>query len=81
MNKLLQVSLRQKAVFIEDVMIRDNASLTATTSLLIANLAKLGFSVSEPLLHALSATTPSFQAQLLETFREVMGVNHLIMLK
>jgi hypothetical protein len=74
MNKLLQVSLRQQAVFIPDTAIRDNNLLTTSTSLLIANLAKLGFGVTEPLLQALNATSPSFQLQLLESFREIMKV-------
>ncbi|MCU0391182.1 MAG: hypothetical protein MUE81_08695 [Thermoflexibacter sp.] len=49
--------------------------LKATTSNLVANLAKLGYGVSEPLLWALNETTPKFQLDLLNTFREVMGVN------
>jgi len=43
--------------------------------LLVANLAQLGYGVSEPLLAALNQTTPTFKADLLATFRQVMGVN------
>lgn len=75
MNDLLKVSLRQKAVFIQDTAINNTSALTGTTSLLLANLSRLGFGVSEPLLKALNNTAPAFQANLLETFREVMGVN------
>ncbi len=75
MKKLINVSLRQKAVFIAPVVANEDKTLKETTSVLVANLAKLGFGVSEPLLRALNGTTPAFQANLLATFREVMGVN------
>lgn len=76
MNTLLPVGLRQQAVFIPNATIRHNQHyMTPTTGLLVANLAKLGYGVSESLLHALNHTTPVYQATILETFREIMGVN------
>ena len=76
MSKLLNVSLRQQAVFIPtSAMTAQNKALSETTSVLVANLAKLGFSVSEPLLRAINQTSPRFQASLLTHFREVMGIN------
>jgi hypothetical protein len=77
MNQLLNVSLRQSAVFISEKAITGvpKAQLNSTTSVLVANLAQLGFTVSEKLLQALNETTPTFQADLLEKFRVVMGVN------
>ncbi|WP_197901697.1 TerD family protein [Rhodocytophaga rosea] len=76
MNQLLLVSLRQKAVFIPQAAVKTaHQPLKGNTSLLVANLAKLGFGVSEPLLTALNGTTPAFQADLLEKLRQVMGVN------
>jgi hypothetical protein len=76
MNTFLPVGLRQQAVYIPDAAIHNNAYyLTPTTGLLVANLAKLGFGVSESLLHALNHTTPAYQATILETFRAVMGVD------
>ncbi len=76
MKTLLQVSLRQKAVFIaQNEVNTERTTLTHSASMLVANLAKLGFGVSEPLLHALNHTTPKFQSDLLQTFRTVMGVN------
>jgi hypothetical protein len=76
MNTLLQVSLRQKAVFIpQSAIVNADKAIKGGTSLLVANLAKLGFGVSEPLLYALNQTTPVFQANLLDTFRKVMGIN------
>jgi hypothetical protein len=76
MNALLTVSLRQKAIFIpHEATKAERKTLSGTASLLVANLAKLGYGVSEDLLHALNGTTPAFQAKLLEHFRQVMGVN------
>ena len=76
MNTLLQVGLRQQAVFIPETTVQYNHHyLIPTTGLLVANLAKLGFGVSEPLLHALNHTSPAYQATILKTFREIMGVN------
>lgn len=73
---LLQTGLRQQAIFIPETVVHSGAyQLTPTTGVLVANLAKLGFGVSEPLLHALNHTTPAWQVTILETFREVMGVN------
>lgn len=71
---LVKVSLRQQAVYAEPDSAASQSTLPATTALLVANLARLGYGVSENLLHALSATTPGFQSQLLTAFREVMGV-------
>ncbi|MFT5914603.1 MAG: hypothetical protein ACJAWV_001464 [Flammeovirgaceae bacterium] len=74
--KLTQLSLRQKAVFIPaEAMVAEGKTLSETTSVLVANLAKLGYGVSEPLLHAINRTSPKFQLSLLEIFREVIGVN------
>jgi len=75
MDQLLTVSLRQRAIFIPEAAIINNG-LTETTALLVANLAKLGFGVTESLLKALNATTPIFQAEVLDTCREVMGVKN-----
>ena len=77
MNQLLNVSLRQSSVFIPEKIITSvpKAQLNSAASVLVANLAQLGFTVSEKLLRALNETTPTFQADLLEKFRVVMGVN------
>lgn len=77
MSTLLHVSLRQKAIFIpKDILLatkKDGLKITMVN--LVANLAKLGFGVSEELLYALNQTSPTFQAQLLEVIKKVMGVN------
>jgi hypothetical protein len=76
---LLPVSLRQKAVYIptaagSGVAANPPPTLPETTALLVANLAQLGYGLAEPLLRALAHTTAEFQVQLLETVREIMGV-------
>lgn len=43
------------------------------TALLVANMAKLGFGVSEQLLHALEKTAVSYHEEILDYLREVMG--------
>lgn len=76
MNKLLQVSLRQQAIFIPaSALIDTPQTITPTTGMLVANLAKSGFGVSEALLTALNKTVPSYHAAALETIQQVMGLN------
>ena len=76
MENLLSVSLRQNAIFIAPSDIKsEGKNLRESTSVLVANLGKLGYAVSEDLLIALNGTTPTFQTKLLTFFREKMGVN------
>jgi hypothetical protein len=76
MQNLLSVSLRQNAIYIAQSDIKnDGKNLRESTSVLVANLGKLGYAVSEDLLIALNGTTPTFQTKLLAFFREKMGVN------
>lgn len=76
MNPLVNVSLRQKAIFIsQQELVGDEETLRESTSILVANLAKLGYGVSEKLLYALNKTKPTFQADLLALFSKIMGVD------
>ncbi len=76
MNDLLKVSLRQKAVFIPiGAMQNDGKMFVEDASVLVANLAKLGYGVSEPLLKNLNRIHPDYQKEIWSTFRNVMGVN------
>jgi hypothetical protein len=76
MNHLLKIALRQNAVFIpKKEQIAVSTQITQKTIALVVNLGKLGFSVSEPLLHALNAVQPTVHLEILNIFREVMGVN------
>jgi len=77
MNNLLRVSLRQNAIFLPATAAQgEKKQLTPTTSVLLVNLARLGFVVTEPLLYALNQTSSADQAQILSVFRDVMGVNN-----
>ncbi|WP_142688056.1 hypothetical protein [Chitinophaga polysaccharea] len=75
MDALLRTGLRQQAIYIPDTVVNtDMLHITLATGMLVTNLAKLGFGVTEDLLHALNHTSPAYQATILETFQEVMGV-------
>lgn len=76
MNQLLQVGLRQKALYIPPAALTlEDAELREPTMMLVANLAKLGFGLSESALRALNRCSPEYQNQVLEQVREVLGVN------
>ncbi len=76
MSKLLQVSLRQQTIYIPASKLQSNdTKLNSATAVLTANLAKLGFAISEELSAALNRTTPAFQADMLEWFQKVMGID------
>lgn len=74
MQTLLNVSLRQKAVFISNAQIcRSGVNMDECTGTLVANLAKAGFAVSEQLLHTLKKTSPAYQQTIWEEIQEVTG--------
>lgn len=76
MKQLLQVSLRQNAVYIPDAAVKSASfSITPTTSALLVNIARLGLGVSEELLRALQHTAPAFHKTLLDTLKEVTGAH------
>lgn len=77
MKQLLNVSLRQQAVFIPtSAYVKDESkALTENAGILITNLAKLGFGVTEDLLQAMNRTDDTYLQAVLEMIREVMGVN------
>ncbi|AFD09200.1 hypothetical protein [Solitalea canadensis] len=76
MNALVKVSIRQQAVFVPlSVIGNERTALSPATTSLVANLASLGYGVSESLLRALNNINPSYQTDLLKTFCTVMGVN------
>lgn len=72
MNNILSVALRQQAIYVPSGASTEN--MTPATAMLVAGLAKLGYTVSEPLLHALQHTTPDYHDQILQQLRKVMGV-------
>lgn len=75
-NVFLNIAIRQQALFIPENMAKgEKTKLTQTTALLVANLAKLGFGVTETLLSALNNNTPTQKVAILEAFRKLMGVD------
>lgn len=74
MTTLVNVSLRQNAVFIPSTQ-WESGDYSQSAYVLVANLAKLGYGVSEDLLAVLKTTPPQYQARILTAFKVIMGVN------
>lgn len=72
---LIRVSLRQRAIFVPEANSAEVRPLDGSTAILVANLAKLGFTVTEDLLRALNGAGKAYQSQVLELLRDVLGVN------
>lgn len=76
-KELLKAGLRQNAIFIPaQIITGNNKALSGTTSVLLANVSKLGFTFSEGLLHALNNVAPAYKTEILDTLREVMGAGN-----
>ncbi len=75
-KELLKISLRQNAIFVPSAMIaNDIKNLSGTTSVLVANVSKLGFTFSESLLHALNNVNPNYKVEILDVLKEVLGTD------
>jgi len=73
---LLKIAIRQNAIYLPtDTKVIVTKKITSTTSVLVANAHKLGFSFSENLLHALNASSPTIKLSILEVLKEIAGVN------
>ncbi|WP_163399276.1 hypothetical protein [Flavobacterium fluviatile] len=73
---LLKISLRQNGIFIPSEMItNDVKNLSGTTSVLLANVSKLGFTFSESLLHALNNVNPNYKVEVLEVLKAILGTD------
>ena len=74
---LLKIAIRQKAIFIpnEWVVNKSTSEINETTSVLMANCSRLGFSFSENLLHTINGISPKSKLEIFETLKEVTGVN------
>ncbi len=76
MNNLLNVGFRQQAIFIpKTAMKAERKNIAETTAVLVANLSKLGFGVSENLLIALNNVSPVYQLNVLDAAKTITGVN------
>ncbi len=75
-NELLKISLRQNAIYIPSEFVNvDYNELNGTTSVLVANISKLGFIFSEPLLRAINNTNTNKKLEILETLKNVLGMD------
>ncbi|NDV60051.1 hypothetical protein [Bacteroides sp. 519] len=75
-NDLLKVSIRQNAIFIsKDKMVVTKDNLKQTTLILVANLKKIGYTVSEDLLQALNTLAPNQMIAIFNLMKEVLGLN------
>ncbi|WP_347049712.1 hypothetical protein [Flavobacterium olei] len=75
-QELLKISLRQNAIFVPtEMMTNEIKNISGTTSVLLANVSKLGFTFSEPLLYALNSENPKYKIEVLEVLREVLGTD------
>lgn len=73
---ILKIALRQNAIFIPKESInQEQKNLNETTSILVANATKLGFSFSEAALTAVNSALPSHKVDILEMLKVVTGVN------
>ncbi|MCA9568043.1 MAG: hypothetical protein KC656_09385 [Myxococcales bacterium] len=75
MHPILAVALRNQAIYVPDGHPGSAGALGDTTVTLIANLRRLGFTVSEALLEALNGAPATWQAEVLAAVREVRGVD------
>lgn len=74
-NNLLKVAVRQNAIFIPQLkIVGSTENLTEITLTLTANLRKLGYTVSEELLHVINKLTPTQATVIFDTLKEALGV-------
>ncbi len=74
---LLKVSIRKNAIVIpQDWIVNDLAiNINETTSVLLANCSKLGYTFSEDLLNKVNGISPKAKLELFELLKDVTGVN------
>ncbi|MEA3491388.1 MAG: hypothetical protein U9R27_05755 [Campylobacterota bacterium] len=75
-KELIKVTLRNNALYIDSQReLSESYKINTTTSLLVANVAKLGFGFSESLLQAINQISVTQKKLILERLKEVMGVD------
>ena len=70
-KELMRVALRQKAMYLPDV--KPSATLSESTAALIGNLRKIGFTMTERLLHAFNGMSYEEQCKVVDVMNEIMG--------
>lgn len=72
---LLKVAIRQNAIYLPATAdMEKRETLTSTTVAMVAQLSKLGYGMSEELLHAVNQTSPAGQVEILQVMKDVLGV-------
>ena len=75
-TELLKISLRQNAIFIPTGLINSEVcNITESTVHFVANISKLGFGLSEPLLQTINTLNPTYKLKILKVLQEVLGIN------
>lgn len=73
-TNLMKVSIRQGAIFVpREMIVGVNKNASESTLGFIANIKKLGYTVSEELLHALDNVTPKVKLNIFELLSEATG--------
>lgn len=73
-TNLLKVSIRQGAVYVpQEMVVGANKNVSENTLGFLANIKKLGYTVSEELLHALDNVTPNNKLKIFDFLSEVTG--------
>lgn len=72
---LLKVSIRQNALYLPRAEKMEKTNLKSTTTALVAQLRKTGYTLSENLLWELNALTPAAQVEILQMMKEIIGLN------
>lgn len=73
---LLKVAIRENALFVScETNEYENMPINETTSVLLVNCSKLGFSFSEELLKAINSISPKEKMEVFEVIKEITGVN------
>lgn len=73
---LLKVAIRQQAVYVpQDQLLKKNTKITKSTAVFIRNLQKIGYTVSEDLLHALNNVQPTYKLSIYNMLKEIYGLN------
>ena len=75
-TNLLKVSFRQGAIYIPtNQFVEASRKATPYTLTLVGQLAKLGYTLSEELLHAINTLSATDVETIIRTYKEILGIN------
>lgn len=76
-RELLKVAIRQNALYIPSdwIVSEGSLSINETSSVLLVNCAKLGYTFSEDLYKSVNGVNPKHKLEILEVLKEITGVN------